>query len=139
MPSEFVRALQDGQRLVKLHNALLGRSKRKFHDIKTWHTDVAKPYRMAENLRFWIKAAELRWDVVLVVPVSDVVNAKGAEAWRKFDEAILRWCQAVRAELTEEWRQEAQSQDRKRPPELKFDVPGGGEKNAEDGVGLLAT
>lgn len=122
LPNEFLKALQDGQRLVKLHNAFVARSKRKFHEIKDWHTDVAKPYRMAENLKYWAKAAELRWDVVFTIPALDIVNGKD-DAWKKFNDAIFKWCQGVRTELTEEWKQEAQSQDRKRPPELRIEVP----------------
>jgi hypothetical protein len=122
LPTAFLKALQDGQRLVRLHNALVKRSKRKFGEIKTFHTDVAKPYRMAENLRFWIKAAELRWEVKLSVPVLDVVNSKDEEAWRTFDAAVFTWCQGVRAELTEEWRLEALNEKRK-PPELKVELP----------------
>ncbi|KAK3068160.1 hypothetical protein LTR53_014495 [Teratosphaeriaceae sp. CCFEE 6253] len=124
MPNDFLLALRDGQRLVKLHNALVDRSRRQFDLIKTWHADVAKPYRMAENLRYWVKAAELRWEVKLAVPVSDVVNNKqNADVWHKFDCAVLRWAQTVRAELMEEWRQDAQGSDRRRPPELRVEVP----------------
>ncbi|CAK4003441.1 hypothetical protein DOTSEDRAFT_73481 [Lecanosticta acicola] len=123
LPNEFLQTLQDGQRLVKLHNSLVARSKRKFHEIKTWHTDVGKPYRMAENLKYWTKAAELRWDIQLSVPALDVVHGKDETSWQKFDEAIYTWCRGVREELMEEWRQEAQSQERKRAPELKIEVP----------------
>ena len=122
LPSSFLKSLQDGQRLVQLHNALVKRSKRKFGEIKTWHTDVGKPYRMAENLRFWIKAAELRWEIKLSVPVLDVVNNRSQEAWQKFDNAVFAWCQGVRQELTEEWRLEALN-ERRRPPELKVELP----------------
>ncbi|KAK3724489.1 hypothetical protein LTR37_001113 [Vermiconidia calcicola] len=122
LPTDFLKALQDGQRLVKLHNALIDRSKGKFGEIKKWHTDVAKPYRMAENLRFWVKASELRWEIKLTVTVSDVVNSKGEEAWRQFDEAIFKWCWGVRAQLIEEWRQEKANEKRK-PPELKIELP----------------
>lgn len=122
-PNDFLLALQDGQRLVKLHNALVARSKRKFDEIKTWHSDVAKPYRMADNLRYWIKAAELRWEIKLVVPVSDVVNSKDAAAWQAFEEAIFTWAKGVREEVTEAWRQEAlQTEGRRKPPELRVEV-----------------
>lgn len=132
MPTDFLEALQDGQRLVKLHNALVLRSKRQFGEIKTWHTDVAKPYRRAENLRFWIKASELRWELKLNVPVLDVVNKKDEEAWKLFDTAIFKWNRSIREELTEEWRQEA-ANERKRPPELKIEVPTeGGEMAVPD-------
>ncbi|KAF2487256.1 hypothetical protein BDY17DRAFT_288612 [Neohortaea acidophila] len=129
-PSDFLKALQDGQRLVKLHNALVSRSKRNFGEIKTWHEDVGKPYRMAENLRFWIKASELRWEIKLSVPVLDVVNGKGEMAWRAVDEAIFNWSRGVRTELTEEWRLEEESEKRKAP---QVNVRGPNERN--EGLG----
>ena len=138
LPTTFLKALQDGQRLVRLHNALVKRSKRKFGEIKTFHTDVAKPYRMAENLRFWIKAAELRWEIKLSVPVLDVVNSKDEMAWEKFDEAVFAWCQSVRTELTEEWRLEALNEKRK-PPELKVELPVENSEFMESAQALVET
>ncbi|KAM0717957.1 hypothetical protein Q7P37_006289 [Cladosporium fusiforme] len=120
IPSDFLVALQDGQRLIRLHNALVARSKRKFGEIKTWHTDVGKPYRMAENLRYWSKAAELRFDVRLGLPVQDVVHG---EAWAKFDEAVLKWSSQVRSELLEEWEAESKAM---KPPKLKIEEDVGG-------------
>ncbi|KAK6436414.1 hypothetical protein LTR95_007398 [Oleoguttula sp. CCFEE 5521] len=98
-PSDFLLALQDGQFLIQLHNTFVARSKRKFGQIKSWHTDVAKPYRRAENLRYWLKAAELRFDVRVSMPVLDVVNGK---AWDAFDDAILKWSQGIRETLMRE-------------------------------------
>ena len=103
-PTPFLEALRTGVTLVQLHNALLKKSKRQFGDIKTFHTDTAKPYRCAENLRYWIKAAEIRWEIKMVVNVSGVVNGK-SEAWPDFDAAILQWSKAVREELTKEWKE----------------------------------
>jgi hypothetical protein len=117
IPSDFLVALQDGQRLIRLHNALVARSKRKFGEIKSWHTDVAKPYRQAENLRYWAKAAELRFDVRLVLPAQEVVHG---EAWQAFDEAVLKWSRKVREELLEEWATE----DKAKPPKLKVEDEG---------------
>jgi hypothetical protein len=136
LPTGFLNALQDGQRLVRLHNALVSRSKRKFGEIKTYHTDVAKPYRMAENLRFWIKAAELRWEIKLSVPVLDVVSSKDDDAWKKLDEAVFAWCHGVRAELTDEWRQEALNEKRK-PPELKVELPVESSEFVESAKGVI--
>ena len=99
----FLGSLQSGLTLVHLHNALLKKSKQQFGDIKAFHTDTAKPYRCAENLRYWIKAAEIRWETKLTVNVSGVVNGK-SEAWSDFDAAILQWSKAVREELTKEWK-----------------------------------
>ena len=100
--SPFLEALRTGLTLVHLHNTLLKKSKRQFGEIKTFHKDVAKPYRCAENLRYWIKAAEIRWETKLNVNVSGVVNGK-ENAYPDFDVAILQWSQAVREELTKEW------------------------------------
>lgn len=102
----FLEALQTGLTLVHLHNTLLKKSKRQFGDIKVFHTDTAKPYRCAENLRYWIKAAEIRWETKLKINVSGVANRK-SEAWPEFDSAILQWSQAVREELSKEWREAA--------------------------------
>ena len=103
-PTQFLEALRTGLTLVRLHNALLKKSRRQSGDIKSFHTDTAKPYRCSENLRYWMKAAEIRWEIKLKVNVSGVVNAK-SEAWRDFDTAILRWSKAVREELTKEFKE----------------------------------
>ena len=100
--SPFLQALRNGLTLVHLHNAVLQKSKRQFGDIKTYHTDTAKPYRCAENLRYWIKAAEIRWEIKIKVNVTGVVHGK-SEAWPDFEAAILQWCQVVRQEITKEW------------------------------------
>jgi len=103
-PTTFLESLRNGLTLVNLHNAILRKSKRQFGDIKTFHTDTAKPYRCAENLRYWIKAAELRWEIKLKVDVTGVVHRR-REAWPDFDEAILQWSKTVREEITQEWKE----------------------------------
>jgi hypothetical protein len=141
LPNPFLLALQDGQRLVRLHNTLVGRSNRRFGEIKTYHTDTTKPYRMTENLIYWVKAAELRWDVLITVPIADVVHSKDEAAWRAFDEAILTWSRGVRTELMEEWNREAKTLERRRPPEVKVEgVDGDGAPSAnEEGTTETAT
>lgn len=79
------------------------KSRRHFEEIKQYHTDTAKPYRCADNLRYWVKAAELRWDIKLEVDVLGIVQGQDLAVWRKFDAAVLRWCQGVREEITSEW------------------------------------
>ncbi|KAL9099469.1 MAG: hypothetical protein Q9163_005032 [Psora crenata] len=98
----LLEALRTGLTLVHLHNTLLKKSKRQFGEIKTFHEDFAKPYRCAENLRYWIKAAEIRWETKLRLNVLGVVNGR-EEAYPEFDAAVLQWSQAVREELTKEW------------------------------------
>ncbi|TVY87193.1 hypothetical protein LAWI1_G007245 [Lachnellula willkommii] len=102
LPTKFLGDLRTGLRLVKLHNALVKTSKRPFGAIEKWHTDFGKPYRSAENLRYWLKAAELRWEVVLKVDVMGVVNGSDRKAWKDFEAAIWKWCGKVREEITAE-------------------------------------
>ncbi|KAL8717529.1 MAG: hypothetical protein Q9225_005236 [Loekoesia sp. 1 TL-2023] len=104
LPTPFLEALRNGLTLVHLHNAMLKKSKRQFGDIKTFHTDTAKPYRCAENLRFWIKAVEIRWELKVKVDVTGIVHSKEA-AWPDFEAAILQWCQTAREGLTREWKE----------------------------------
>ena len=91
----FLETLRTGLPLIHLHNIFLKKSKRQYGEIKTFHTDLAKPYRCAENLRYWIKAAELRWEIKLKVNVSGVVNGK-EDACPDFDAAILQWSSVIR-------------------------------------------
>ncbi|CZT47373.1 uncharacterized protein RSE6_07924 [Rhynchosporium secalis] len=100
LPTKFLDDMRTGMRLVKLHNAVVRKSKRPFGAIDKWHTDFAKPYRCAENLRYWIKAAELRWEVVLKVDVMRVVSGTDRMALKGFEEAIWKWCEKVREEIT---------------------------------------
>lgn len=100
----FLSDLKTGLRLVKLHNAVVKKSKRPFGAIDKWHTEFGKPYRSAENLRYWIKAAELRWEVVLKVDVMGVVNGTDRVALKGFENAILQWCRKVREEIAAELR-----------------------------------
>ncbi len=102
LPTEFLKEMRTGMRLVKLHNAVVKKSKRPFGAIDKWHTDFGKPYRSAENLRFWIKAAELRWEVMLKVDVMGVVNGTGREAWKGFEDAIWKWGMKVSEEISGE-------------------------------------
>ena len=102
LPTPLLAELRTGLRLVKLHNAIVKKSKRPYGAISTFHTDFGKPYRCAENLRFWIKAAELRWEVVLKVDVMGVVNGSDATAWRAFEDALWKWCARVREEISGE-------------------------------------
>ena len=108
LPTPFLAALANGLLLVHLHNRILKRTRRQFGEIRSWHADTAKPYRAAENLRFWLKAAEIRWEVRLSVDVMGVVCARGDGAvWRDFEAAVRQWCRAVREEVSREWSAEA--------------------------------
>jgi hypothetical protein len=103
--TDFLRSLADGRQLVRMHNAAVKRSKKQFGHITTHHIDVAKPYRRAENLRFWIKAADIRWEVKLNLDVMAIVNAsQDPQVWRLFEDAIFSWSGALREEVTRDWK-----------------------------------
>ncbi|KAF3762457.1 hypothetical protein M406DRAFT_341681 [Cryphonectria parasitica EP155] len=101
LPTPFLASLQNGLRLVQLHNAAVRKSRRRFGMIGTFHTDTQKPYRAADNIRYWAKAAELRWEVTgLKVDALGIVYNSKPEAWLEFEDAVLRWCKHVREEIT---------------------------------------
>ncbi|KAJ5993707.1 hypothetical protein N7451_009431 [Penicillium sp. IBT 35674x] len=112
LPTPFLERFRDGRILVQLHNIAVKKSKRPFGEIKTFHEDIAKPYRQADNLRYWIKAAELRWELRFQVDVMGVVQSSSDAAWRQFDAALLVWCRTVREELVRDW----QAANPGRPP-----------------------
>ncbi|WEW58015.1 hypothetical protein PRK78_003482 [Emydomyces testavorans] len=103
LPTQFLARWQDGRRLVRLHNAAVRASRRPFGEIRSFHEDVGKPYRMADNIRYWAKAAEIRWEIRLDVDALGVANGDSDEAWRKLDTALFKWCQNVREELIRDW------------------------------------
>ncbi|KAH6998008.1 hypothetical protein BKA56DRAFT_566618 [Ilyonectria sp. MPI-CAGE-AT-0026] len=102
IPTPFLQTFQNGLRLVKLHNAVVKKSRRRFGTIPTFHTDTQKPYRSADNLRYWAKAAELRFEVFLTVDALGIVYNSGPQAWIDFEAALLKWCRDVREEITRE-------------------------------------
>lgn len=125
-PTAFLRALSDGRKLVDMHNAAVKRSKRHFGEIKTWHDDVGKPYRRAENIRFWVKAAEIRWEIKLSINVMGIVNiSKEAGIWRSFEDAILKWSKGVREEIIRDWKNDEDRKLHARAKSLALASPAG--------------
>jgi hypothetical protein len=102
LPTPFLAALQNGLRLVQLHNCAVRKSRRRFGAIPTFHTDTQKPYRAADNLRYWVKAAELRWEVLLKTDALGLQYNPGPELWVEFEHAVMQWCRKVREEIASE-------------------------------------
>lgn len=102
LPTPFLAALQTGLRLIRIHNAVVRRSKRPFGQIPTFHTEFSKPYRLAENLRYWKKAAEIRFEIRLKFDVMSVVNGTD-EGWQTFERDIGIWCKRVLEEVRKDW------------------------------------
>jgi hypothetical protein len=98
-PTPFLESMQNGLRLVTLHNAAVRKSTRRFGAIGSFHTDTQKPYRCADNLRYWAKAAELRWEVLLKIDALGIVYNNDKQVWVEFEEAIWKWCRTVREEI----------------------------------------
>lgn len=100
----FFRNLADGKDLISMHNAAVKRSKRQFHYINICHNDTNKPYRRADNIRYWLKAAELRWELKLKLDVMAVANQQeDPTVWSSFEGVVREWSRGVRAELTKDW------------------------------------
>lgn len=116
LPTVFLARLADGRDLVRCHNAAVRLSRRRFGEIGAFHeTDTAKPYRRADNLRYWAKAAEIRWEVGVEIDALGIAVAAGGgqatdrrngDVWRRFDTALLAWCRGVREHLESDWAQE---------------------------------
>lgn len=114
LPTPFLKEMQNGLRLVKLHNAAVQKSQRRFGAIPSFHTDTQKPYRCADNIRYWAKAAELRWETYVKVDALGIVYNNSPQAWIDFEAAILRWCRKVREEITADLKKEAEHATKKK-------------------------
>ncbi|PTB56408.1 hypothetical protein M431DRAFT_80893 [Trichoderma harzianum CBS 226.95] len=102
LPTPFLEAMQNGLLLVRLHNAAVKKSRRRFGAIPTFHVNTQKPYRSADNLRYWAKAAELRFECMISIDPLGIVYNNGPQVWLDFEAAILKWCAHVREEITNE-------------------------------------
>ncbi|KAL2022784.1 hypothetical protein VTK56DRAFT_4600 [Thermocarpiscus australiensis] len=102
LPTPFLAALSNGQRLVQLHNCAVRKSRRRFGFIPTFYANTQKPYRAADNLRYWLKAAELRWEVLLKADPLGLQYNTNPQLWVEFEDAVLQWCRKVREEITAE-------------------------------------
>lgn len=119
---DFFRRLADGRDLNRMHNAAVKESKRQFHLVESWHEDIGKPYRRADNLRYWVKAAELRWEIKLKLDVMSVANQKD-DIWDAFEAAVRSWAKHVRAELTKDWNGEEERKLHARAKSLALASP----------------
>ena len=107
LQDKFWHTLVDGKKLIAMHNAAVRQSKRRFGYIEKSHDDVAKPYRRAENIRYWLKAAELRFEVKFSqkLDVFSTINATptDAQVLKAFEVVVMDWARGVRKDLTQDW------------------------------------
>ena len=136
----FWNTLLDGRKLVSFHNAAIRRSKRQFGYIDKCHDDVSKPYRRAENLRYWLKAAELRFEIKfktkLDVLATAMPNTPNDEIMQAFQKVVLEWLNGVRVDLTKDWNGDEEKKLHARARSLAMASPLGspskGFKGSED-------
>ena len=129
----FLKDLADGRKLIRMHNAAVKRSKKHFGQITKIHEDVAKPYRRAENLRYWIKAAELRWETRLNLNVSSIANTTAdTQPWQDLERAIFGWSKVAREELTRDWKNDDEKNLHARAKSLAFASPAGSPRKKKE-------
>src|SRR5579862_6357447 len=103
---EFLDTLRTGTKLCLIHNALTHFSLRSFGLITRFHTDTTVQYRVTDNLRYFAKAAEIRWEVVLEWDVEEIWRrtAKG-DAMLKSE--LAKWCETVIQEMIKIYQEES--------------------------------
>lgn len=103
--AEFFALLRTGTRLCLIHNACTHFSRRPFGLITRFHTDTAVQYRNTDNLRYFAKAAEIRWEVAIDWDVEEIWRGtpKG-DAMLKSE--LAKWCEAVIQEMIKIYHEE---------------------------------
>ena len=95
---DFVNTLRTGTKLCLIHNAVTQFSHRPFGLITRYHTDTSVQYRVTDNLRYFAKAAEIRWDVQIEWDVEEIWRGtlRGDEMLKR---ELSRWCEIVIGQL----------------------------------------
>ena len=101
----FIESLRPGVKLCMIHNTLTHFSRRPFGLITRFHTDTSVQYRVTDNLRYFAKAAEIRWDIQLEWDVEEIWRAtpKGNEMLKR---ELGKWCHAVINEMKKIYQEE---------------------------------
>lgn len=127
LQEHFWLTLVDGKKLVAMHNAAVKKSKRPFGYIEKCHDDVNKPYRRAENIRFWLKASELRFEIKFQqkLDVLSTVNATldDTTSIPQFKAVIMEWLTGVCLDLTKDWNGEEEKKLHARARSLALASP----------------
>ena len=106
-PSEagFVDTLRSGTKLCVIHNTLTHFSRRPFGLITRFHTDTSVQYRVTDNLRYFAKAAQIRWDIQIEWDVEEIWRAT-PEGIAMLKEQLGKWCHAIINEMTKIYHEE---------------------------------
>lgn len=102
---EFLEAIRTGTKLCLIHNTLTHFSLRPFGLITRFHTNTSVRYRVTDNLRYFAKAAQIRWEIQLDWDVEEIWRAtpKGDEMLRG---QLAKWCDALINEMIKIYRDE---------------------------------
>ena len=102
---EFFESLRSGTKLCLIHNTLTHFSLRPFGLITRFHTDTSVRYRVTDNLRYFAKAAQIRWDIQIEWDVEEIWRASpnGDEMLKR---ELRKWCNAVINEMHKIYQEE---------------------------------
>jgi hypothetical protein len=102
---KFLAVLRTGTKLCIIHNALAHFSLRPFGLITRFHTDTSVRYRVTDNLRYFAKAAEIRWEVNIEWDVEEIWRAtpEGVDMLKR---ELGKWCESVINEMTKLYHEE---------------------------------
>ena len=103
--TRFLDILRTGTKLCLIHNASTHFSLRPFGLITRFHTDTTVQYRVTDNLRYFAKAAEIRWEIILDWDVEEIYreSPRGDEMLRS---QLGKWCQHVIDEMVKIYQEE---------------------------------
>jgi len=102
---QFLDMIRTGTKLCLIHNSLAHFSLRPFGLITRYHNDTSVQYRVTDNLRYFAKAAQIRWDLQLEWDVEEIwrASAKGDEMLKR---ELGKWCATVINELSKIYHEE---------------------------------
>lgn len=102
---EFLESLRSGTKLCLIHNTLTQFSLRPFGLITRFHTDTSVRYRVTDNLRYFAKAAQIRWEIQIEWDVEEIWRASpnGDEMLKR---ELAKWCNAVINEMNKIYQEE---------------------------------
>ena len=102
---EFLETLRTGTRLCLIHNTLTHFSLRPFGLITRFHTDTSVQYRVTDNLRYFAKAAQIRWEIQIEWDVEEIWRAT-SEGDEMLKRELAKWCRTVINEINKIYQEE---------------------------------
>ena len=97
---EFFDTLRTGTKLCLVHNAVTQLSLRPFGLITRFHSDTSVQYRVTDNLKYFAKAAQIRWEIQIEWDVEEIWrgSSRGVEMLKR---ELAKWCEVILREMTQ--------------------------------------